>query len=103
MPRRVPPSAFEERRSSSNVSCRLAHVVASQLLRAALASGQRAEDDFRRAAPAAASRQVEHALNEDTRKQIPVRSMHSGCPTPSRRFKQEIVGAAALCLAACAL
>ena len=41
MPRRVPPSAFEWPRSSSNVSCRLAHVATSQLLRAASATGKR--------------------------------------------------------------
>jgi hypothetical protein len=71
IPRRVPPSAFEWPRSSSKASCRLAHVVTSQLLRAARATGERRGGRFppfdgaqgapsvvegRRAAPAAASR-----------------------------------------------
>ena len=46
MPRRVPRTAFEWLRSSSNVSCRLAHVVTSQLLRAAPAPGERRGDRF---------------------------------------------------------
>ena len=56
IPRRVPPSAFECPRSSSNVSCRLAHVVrvSSYALRRRQESD--AEADFRRAAPAPASR-----------------------------------------------
>jgi hypothetical protein len=56
IPRRVPPSAFEWLRNSSNVSCRLAHVVrvSSYALRPRQESD--AEADFRRAAPAAVSR-----------------------------------------------
>ena len=41
IPRRVPRSAFEWLRNSSNVSCRLAHVAASQLILVALAIEQR--------------------------------------------------------------
>ena len=46
VPRRVPPSAFEWPRSSSNASCRLVHIVTSQLLRAAPATGERREGRF---------------------------------------------------------
>jgi hypothetical protein len=63
MPRRVPRSAFEWLRSSSNVSCRLANVVRSQLLRAAPATGGRRGDRFPPRS-AGGDRQVEHASNE---------------------------------------
>jgi hypothetical protein len=64
LPRRVPPSAFAKWRSSWNVSCRLTHVVGVSSYSPRQRQGSDAEADFRRAAPAAANRQVEHALIE---------------------------------------
>ena len=56
LPRRVPPSAFEQLRSSWNVSCRLTHVVRVSSYSPRWRQGIDAEADFRRAAPAAANR-----------------------------------------------
>jgi hypothetical protein len=70
MPRRVPPSAFEQLRSSWNVSCRLTRVVRVSSYSPRRRQGRDAEADFRRAAPAAANRQVEHAVIEYKWKQI---------------------------------
>jgi hypothetical protein len=70
IPRRVPRSAFEKLRSSWNVSCRLTRVVRISSYSPRRRQGSDAEADFRRAAPAAANRQVEHALIEDKWTQI---------------------------------
>jgi hypothetical protein len=56
--RRVPRSAFELWRSSSDALCRLTHGASSQLLLAARAAGTESELDFRCAAPAVATRHV---------------------------------------------
>jgi hypothetical protein len=57
-------------RSSWNVSCRLTHVGRISSYSPRRRQGSDAKADFRRAAPAVANRQVEHALIEYKWKQI---------------------------------
>jgi hypothetical protein len=76
LPSRV-SATFEQLRSSWNVSCRLTHVVQISSYSPRQRQGSDAKTDFRRAAPAAANRQVEHALVEYKWKQITAfRSKH---------------------------
>ena len=61
VPRRVPPSAFQWRRVSSDASCRLTHVASRQPLLAATAEEYRREDRFPARRAGGTIRHVEYA------------------------------------------
>jgi hypothetical protein len=86
-PRRVPVSAFELPRVSSDDSCRLAHVVSGQPLLAASAEGDRREDRF----PSFDRLRTSRAESRDGAPRRRRRDGTSSVPANSPRDKQSTV------------